>query len=534
VGEKGITLSGGQKQRISLARALYSNSKHVLLDDCLSAVDSHTAKWIFEYCIVGTLMEHRTCILVTHNIALCIPKAKYVVVLDNGQVTGKGTPDEVIGYGVLGDELTKSIPASAAASIPPSRVPSNLGSMAEVNENAQVNGNGLLDNTSKDKKKKLNAKDGITSDANIRTEGKAEGGVKWNIILLYLTSMGSWAFWIAAAVIFVAQQIGSVGLTVWIREWSNSYHIQQMTTSGMQRPHSVVNYIRSYANTFSASCLSSGTCAWNFPSFSSASQNVSALTDDSPKVNALYYLLVYALIGMVYLMISLSRELLLFWGSLSASWKIHKRLLEAVTRAKFRFFDSTPLGQMMNRFSKDIEAVDQEVAPIALGALHCLASVIMIVILISVITPGFLIAGVFISAMYFFIGKFYIRSSRDLKRLESVQRSPLYQQFGETLNGITTIRAYGDERRFIRDNLTRVNTHNRPFIYLWATNRWLAFRIDVTGALVAFFAGAFVILKVGRIDSGAAGLSLSYAITFTENVLWLVRLYAINEQNMNS
>src|SRR5204863_8215493 len=116
-----------------------------------------------------------------------------------------------------------------------------------------------------------------------------------------------------------------------------------------------------------------------------------------------------------------------------------------------------------------------------------------------------------------------MRSSRDLKRLESVMRSPLYQQFGETLAGITTIRAYRDERRFIRDNLNRVDTHNRPFVYLWATNRWLAFRIDITGALVSFFAGVFVVLSVGRIDAGAAGLSLTYAVTFTENVLWLVR-----------
>jgi ABC-type multidrug transport system fused ATPase/permease subunit len=244
--------------------------------------------------------------------------------------------------------------------------------------------------------------------------------------------------------------------------------------------------------------------------------------------------MVYAFLGIGYMLVSLLREGVLFYGSLTASWILHKNLLESVMKAKFRFFDSTPLGQIMNRFSKDIEGIDQEVAPVALGAVHCLASIISIVILISVITPGFLFAGVFIAALYFFIGKFYIRSSRDLKRLESVQRSPLYQQFGETLSGVTTIRAYGDEKRFSRDNLKKVDAHNRPFIFLWATNRWLAFRIDIAGALVSFFAGAFVIMSVGKIDAGAAGLSLTYAMTFTANVLWLVRLYAVNEQNMNS
>ncbi|KAK5003773.1 Transporter of the ATP-binding cassette (ABC), partial [Cryomyces antarcticus] len=234
------------------------------------------------------------------------------------------------------------------------------------------------------------------------------------------------------------------------------------------------------------------------------------------------------------MVITLLREGVLFGGSLAASRKIHQRLMESITHAQFRFFDITPLGQIMNRFSKDVEQVDQEIAPVAVGVIHCMASILTVVVLISVITPGFLIAGVFISALYFIIGKFYINSSRDLKRLESVQRTPLYQLFGETLSGMTTIRAYGDERRFLRDNLNRVNTHSRPFIYLWAANRWLAFRVDVTGALVSFFTGVFVLLSVGRIDAGAAGLAMTYAVTFTENVLWFVRLYSANEQNMNS
>jgi len=251
-------------------------------------------------------------------------------------------------------------------------------------------------------------------------------------------------------------------------------------------------------------------------------------------VDAAYYLTVYAVLALICMIVTFWQSAVLFWGSLAASKLIHIRLIESISRAKLSFFDSTPLGQIMNRFSKDLENIDQEVAPVALGFLHCGASIITIIVLISVITPGFLIAGLFISILYFLIGRFYIDSSRDLKRLESVQRSPLYQQFGETLSGMTTIRAYGDERRYIRENLDKVNTHNRPFIYLWAANRWLAFRVDVAGALVSFFSGVFVITSIGRIDAGAAGLALTYAVSFTENVLWFVRLYASNEQNMNS
>jgi ABC-type multidrug transport system fused ATPase/permease subunit len=532
-GEKGITLSGGQKQRISLARAVYSNSRHLILDDCLSAVDSHTAKWIFDNCILGPLMYSRTCILVTHNIALCVPRAQHVVVLDNGRIASQGSPAEVIASGCLGEDIQKSRPSSRMNSEMPSRVPSDVGGEGATDDtprahaiNGVANGKATTGGTAKPVEK-----------SNAMTEMKAEGGVKWRIILLYLSSMGHWYFWVAAVLVFFAQQVGSIATSVWIRQWANQYNIKGVKELGVQqRTSSPIYNIRSFtpSSSFSTGCFSSGSCAWNLPFFSQkysiSRVNASANSD----VDVGYYLGIYGLLGLSYMLVSLLREAILFGGSLSASWKIHKRLLECVTRARFRFFDSTPLGQIMNRFSKDIESVDQEIAPVALGMVHCLASVVSIVILISVITPGFLIAGVFISVIYFFIGKFYIRSSRDLKRLESVMRSPLYQQFGETLAGITTIRAYGDERRFIRDNLNRVDTQNRPFIYLWATNRWLAFRIDITGALVSFFAGVFVILSVGKIDAGAAGLSLTYAVTFTENVLWLVRLYAINEQNMNS
>jgi ABC-type multidrug transport system fused ATPase/permease subunit len=513
VGEKGVTLSGGQKQRISLARAMYSKARHVLLDDVLSAVDSHTAKWIFDYALNGELMLHRTCILVTHNVSLCLPHAEYGIVLENGRIVTQGTAHEVIDSGKLTEEVTKSRPESRGNSKAPSQVPS---------DQDETEG----DAAGKDTKK--------TSASKSQEETKAEGGVKLSIILLYLKAMGPWYYWVGATIAFLAQQISSVSTNLWIRTWANAYAEKGVSTMGHHRSSPITHAPTMFG---SGTCLNSGTCSWNMPFMSQPQEQhysynamqTSFTTSDSD-VNSTYFLVVYAILGLTFMFITFIQEGFLFGGSLAASRRVHERLIHKITHAKFRFFDQTPLGQLMNRFSKDIESVDQEVAPVAIGVVHCLASIITIVILISVITPAFLIAGVFISILYFLIGRFYINSSRDLKRLESVHRSPLYQQFGETLSGMTTIRAYGDERRFIRENLAKINTQHRPFIYLWAANRWLAFRVDVVGALVAFFAGTFVVLSVGRIDAGAAGL----ALTFTENVLWFVRLYSANEQNMNS
>ncbi|KAI0376643.1 P-loop containing nucleoside triphosphate hydrolase protein [Hypomontagnella monticulosa] len=529
VGENGITLSGGQKQRISLARAVYSNSRHVLLDDCLSAVDSHTAKWIFSKCIKGELMKNRTCILVTHNTMLCVPASQYIVLLDNGKVDAQGTAEEVIASGKLGEEIrNKSRPGSSDASRVPSRVPSSVG-----DESDQT----LIDNGGNGT---ANAKTQEKPARNAMQETKATGAVKWEVIRLYLLSMGSWWFWLVAVLVFGTQQLSSVASNLWIKEWANQYtadlslmsssEIQNMTSRLSSSPWLGISQLTSSSWLYPA----------NFAQVTNAIRSTSFTTAASyspgtvPEVNVDYYLGILALIGLIGAFLALGRDLWLFFGSLTASWRLHNRLMSTVSRAKFKFFDVTPLGQLMNRFSKDLEAIDQEVAPVAIGVMSCAVGIVITVVLIAAITPGFLVAGVFITGLYVLVGMFYLRASRDLKRLESVNRSPLFQQFGETLSGVTTIRAYGDERRFIRENLTRINTQSRPFIFLWAANRWLAFRTDVLGDFVSFFAGVFVVLSLGKIDAGSAGISLSYAIGFSDYILWLVRLYATNEQNMNS
>ncbi|RFU75401.1 atp-dependent bile acid permease [Trichoderma arundinaceum] len=524
VGEKGITLSGGQKQRISLARALYSNSAHILLDDCLSAVDSHTAQWIFTNCINGPLMKGRTCILVTHNIQLCVPSSDYVVLLDNGRVAAQGPAQEVIASGKLGEEIQRSRPASNNASRIPSRVPSSVGDETVVNSNGDASE--VADSTKKDKKKE--------QPKGPPEETKATGSVKWSVLRIYLSSMGPWWFWIVAFMIFGMQQLSTVATNIWVRQWANQY-IEEENVQFLYGSPSYTYGSEAFTKGSWATVANLGRVHPQTDASLHALDGQTPLGATAmPKVNVAYYLSGLAVIGAVGAMSALIRDVWIFFGSLTASRRIHDRLILSVTRAKFKFFDVTPLGQLMNRFSKDLEAVDQDIAPTAIGVMTCALSLVVTIVLIAFITPGFLIAAFFIAILFYAVAAFYLRASRDLKRLESVQRSPLFQQFGETLSGMTTIRAYGDERRFIRDNLAKINTQSRPFIYLWACNRWLAFRADLLGNLVSFFAGVFIIINLGKIDAGAAGISLSYAMNFTENVLWLVRQYGMNEQNMNS
>lgn len=535
IGEKGITLSGGQKQRISLARAIYSNSRHLILDDCLSAVDSHTALWIYNKCLTGPLCSNRTVLLVSHNVALTIAQASYVVVMDNGRVSGQGSPSELAATGILGDD--DLIASSVAQSESVTRVQSSVNLTASASSSAppaaeltkkisEVKDTGSSSSTDADSEADSNRKK--TDGKLIKDETKSEGRVDSKVYIAYITAMGGFFFWFQMFLSYVGSQSLNIFQSWWIKVWtahmtgpvgsaifaiSSKFGISHVTDS-------IQTF--SYTNTFSP--------------ISNATDSLSILSEGSisSEHSNLYYIGIYALIGVAYTLTGMYKDFISYLGGVAASRKIFNEMLDSVLLAKIRFFDSTPIGRIMNRFSKDIEAVDQDLAPVATGVAHCVLATIATTLLIAFITPGFLFAGVFIAIMYWAIGVFYIASSRDLKRIDSITKSPVYQHFGETLSGIPTIRAYGIGEKFINDNLAKIDDNNRPFFYLWVSNRWLSFRIDFAGSFVSFAAASMVMLSVGRIDAGLAGLSLSYAIAFSENVLWIVRLYAILEMNMNS
>ncbi|CDH08440.1 probable ATP-dependent bile acid permease [Zygosaccharomyces bailii ISA1307] len=515
IGERGITLSGGQKQRISLARALYSNSRHLLLDDCLSAVDSHTASWIYDNCITGPLMEGRTCVLISHNIALTLRNAELVVLLENGQVKDQGDPIALLHKGVLGeDELVKSSILSRHGSAVnlKSKSSSSIPNVAKVNE--------------EDSKAAKTDEERIKAGKLIKEETKAEGVVGLEVYKWYLKIFGGWKMLAVLICAFVLAQGMYIGQSWWVRNWA-SHNIkdslvnfgQNIASLGYNSFGRIVDRVGSFANTIG-----------------SVPNRIAILSGSDPvgPHSTVYYLMIYFLIGVAQSLLSAFKTILSFVAGIQASRKIFNLLLNKVLHAKLRFFDATPIGRIMNRFSKDIEAVDQELTPFFEGTFYSLVTCLSTVVLITFITPQFLVVAIVVTVLYYFVGYFYLSGSRELKRLDSISRSPIYQHFSETLVGVTTIRAFGDESRFMQENLHKVDENNKPFFYLWVANRWLAMRIDLIGSLVVFGSGVFILLNIDNIDSGMAGISLTYAITFTEGALWLVRLYSNVEMNMNS
>lgn len=523
VGDKGVKLSGGQKQRVALARAVYSRARTLLLDDCLSAVDTQIARWIVARCSKGELMRARTCILFTHNAELTVKHAKFVAVLEDGRIFAQGTPEEIEMEGVMDKwRTTSQTDKDCQPSSKDGIQSSNALAALEYTAAANVKSDGVeTEEMTADETTPLmpNVKQGLNP------ESKATSAIKWDDFKLYFKASGRSCFWMAMCLMFFANHFSTLRIDFWIRDWASSYQETAVKEAAryLDLGSTAKSRFRLQAPSFYSVRISPPNSTYAYVQAATVS-----------KVNDQYFLIIYALLALAFALIKLLRMSLLFAGSLSASRILHTHLLTSITRASFPFYDATPGGQIVNCFSRDIETIDQQLAPVLLGFQHAALSALTIWVVIAVTTPLCILPGIAICGIYLAIGKLYINSSRDLKRIESVQRSPLYQHLDEILAGVVTVRAYGQERRLATEALHRLDVHSAAYLALRATNAWLAFRVDVTSSLISFFAAAFVVMAQGRVNSGAAGLSLTYAITFTEHILWLVRLYSVNEQNMNS
>ena len=535
IGEKGITLSGGQKQRVSLARALYSNAECVLLDDCLSAVDSHTAVFIYENCITGSLMKNRTCILVSHNVSLTVREAAHVVILENGRVKKQGSVELLANENAFDEDTTASVVQSRTAS---------TANLAELNAAAEISAaHAQLTNANTAAFESALGAEQVDSepvedtahiDASgklVEEEKKSDGSVSWDVYQSYIDLFGGPTLWVMLSSILILSQIVNIYQSYWLRLWSME-NDKLNIASAMVSDLSMKVYAKSdFAWSNVLTIIKS--IEWNKPMLRTT-YNDFDVSELSPVNSTMYYLIGYTLIGVLYSVMCSVRIVMVYFGGLGVSSKLFETLLMKVLRAETRFFDSTPIGRIMNRFSKDLESVDQELPPYAealvVSAIGCLTTLI----LISYITPLFLLFGVVIAACFAYVGTLYLTLSRELKRYESITRSPINQHFTETLVGIATIRAYGDERRFMVQNMQKIDTNNRPFFFVWVNNRWMSYRAVVIGSLIVSISSALSVLAAHYIDAGLAGISLSFASSFSVNALWLLRCYADVEININA
>lgn len=147
--------------------------------------------------------------------------------------------------------------------------------------------------------------------------------------------------------------------------------------------------------------------------------------------------------------------------------------------------------------------------------------------LITASTPIFALLILPIGVVYLYIQRYYLKTSRELKRLESVSKSPIYAHFQESLGGLTTIRAYRHQNRFALENEWRVDANLRTYFPSISANRWLAVRLELIGSFIILAAATFAIIAVTTStdgpSAGMVGLAMSYALQITQSLNWIVR-----------
>lgn len=498
VGERGSSLSGGQKQRVALARAVYADSSHVLIDECLSAVDTRTAKWLVEECIAGPLMRGRTCVIATHAVGLLLPHAATVTVVDAGTIAAHGSPAQL-----------SSNPALLSLLITKASVAMTDG-RSERSHYASHDGHAGNDALQTISEQEARLFEPVTSAEIDKTAGECveipPGSSPLWSIWSYLTAMGGAIFWLSMTFLFVGQQLANIMVNWWL--------------SNLDNVHSGASSARTHANN-----LLAPEDAIHQQNPDNAGERFSGLP---------YYLGVYSMILAVYAALNFARLHAASVGSLRASAALHRHLLSAILRANFESLARTSHGTMLGYLSRDMSTVDNHVMPMALGTIHFLVMHLGTVAMMAITIPRLVLPGVLLTAVYFGISRLFLSSTRELERIKSVQQAELQQHISQTLLGVITIRAFRATSHSIAHLQTKLDLANRPTMYIGAVDHWLALRLNIIGTAFSFAAGCLTLLNLGSTSPRAIGLMLTYTMTFSDNVMWMVRYHALNEQNFAS
>uniref|UniRef100_A0A670Z4Z4 Multidrug resistance-associated protein 1 n=1 Tax=Pseudonaja textilis TaxID=8673 RepID=A0A670Z4Z4_PSETE len=476
IGEKGVNLSGGQKQRVSLARAVYADTDIYLLDDPLSAVDAHVGKHIFDK-VIGPkgLLKHKTRILVTHGVSY-LPLMDTIVVLSEGKISEMGSYQELLKHGGAFAEF--------------------LHTYAGVDHNAAGGGKERM----------------CENSVQVR---RWASGVSWDRLSPWPSGGGGGGL--------DPQQGASCDLRK-----GGPPCVSQVKTTVYWEYMRAIGLVISFLSLLLFLCNHVASLASNYW--------LSLWTDD-PVLNGTQQhtslrLGVYGALGISQGVAVFGYSMAVSVGGIFASRRLHLDLLHNVLRCPVSFFEQTPSGNLVNRFSKEMDTIDSTLPQVIKMFMGSLFNVLGACVIILLATP---IAAVVIPPLgltYFFVQRFYVATSRQLKRLESVSRSPVYSHFNETLLGVSVIRAFGEQKRFIRQSDLKVDENQKAYYPSIVANRWLAIRLESVGNCIVLFAALFAVIARHSLSPGLVGLSISYSLQITTYLNWLVRMSSEMETNI--
>ncbi|XP_054158177.1 ATP-binding cassette subfamily C member 4-like [Oppia nitens] len=472
VGERGVTLSGGQKARITLARALYTNADIYLLDDPLSAVDTEVANHIFEKCITEYL-KSKSVILVTHQIQF-IKKAHKILVLREGRPLAVGSYTELMEAGIdfmsLIKEEEKPIVNSDNKQVISSDDIRQRAISRISSQSGQVNFDG-------------------DSDEKIDDELKARGSIETRIYWEYIRS-GAGPVLLIIGIIMILLSQGLENYTdIWLSEWVNR-------------------------------------------DTNNISDNTS--NSDDNKLDETENIKIYSILLVTIFVSLILRSTTWFVMCIKASINLHNRIFYRLMRTRITFFDTNPVGRILNRFTKDMGTVDEKLPFVSYEVNRYIMITLGSITVVAIVNYYLIIPAIGLLAAVLAIRWIYLKTSRDLQRFEGIARSPLYNHMTTTLSGLTTIRAYRAEHLFREQYYRYHNDHSSTYFMQLAATRCLGITMDFICVAYIAFVMCFSMISYKDLSSGTAGLIITIALNLIGGTQTGIRQSAEMENQMTS
>ncbi|XP_049976741.1 ATP-binding cassette sub-family C member 12 isoform X2 [Alexandromys fortis] len=468
IGERGVNLSGGQRQRISLARAVYANRQLYLLDDPLSAVDAHVGKHVFEECIKKTL-KGKTVVLVTHQLQF-LESCDEVILLEDGEICEKGTHKELMEergrYAKLIHNLRGLQFKDPEHIYNVAMVETLKESPTQRDEDAGILV--LASGDEKDEGKEPEVEEFVDTKAPVhqlvQIESPREGIVTWQTYHAYIKASGGYLVSFLVLCLFFLMMGSSAFSTWWLGLW-------------LDRGSQVI-------------------CP---PQSNNTACNANQTLQDTEHH---MYQLVYIASMVSVLAFGIIKGFTFTNTTLMASSSLHNRVFNKIVRSPMSFFDTTPTGRLMNRFSKDMDELDVRLPFHAENFLQQFFMVVFILVIMAAVFPVVLLVLAGLAIIFLILLRIFHRGVQELKQVENISRSPWFSHITSSIQGLGVIHAYDKKDDCISNHL----------LYFNCALRWFALRMDVLMNIVTFVVALLVTLSFSSISASSKGLSLSYII----------------------
>lgn len=485
IGEKGTNLSGGQKQRINLARLAYSDADIVLMDDPLSAVDAHVGRHLFQH-LMCSFLKHKTRVLVTHQLHF-LKGVDYIVVMKDGCIDAVGSYHELLR---TSPNFQKMIAQTEEEE-----------QQQQSGQDASLNSPGDVSTTPIEVAKEM----ATSGSSGTLPSGGGTGA------LTFEEENEDTAKSCARLMAREERTYGAVSMRVFLE------------------------YVRFAGGVPIATLVIASVFLYQLTRISSdifGLLKIPAL--EKKEISFFEFGVIYVVLGLSVAVSGALFSVILSLSGLVAGRRLFRESTLGVLRAPTVFFDTNPVGRIINRFSKDQDAIDNLLPESLRGVLSTFSNIVATLVFISLKTSPFVVLLLIPMLLaYYHYQNLYRNASRELKRLDNLTKSPLIAHFAETLTGLPTIRAYGRQAAFAQRNAQLLDANNQPVFLQISAERWAANRLESFGAIFAL-AALTACLFFNPNDSKLMGIATMYALEISVSLNWGVRQLADMEAQIVS